>query len=67
MSPRIAFLHFLHLLHELFGCEHTARQQFGRRPVQAQPAAKGIVSYRRYNKPALGPLGDSFDDMGARS
>jgi len=28
--------------------------------------ATGIVSYRRYNKPALGPLGDSLDDMGAR-
>ena len=28
--------------------------------------ATGIVSYRRYNKPALGPLGDSLDDMGLR-
>jgi hypothetical protein len=26
----------------------------------------GILGYRRYNKPALGPLGDSLDDMGAR-
>src|SRR6516164_8477185 len=25
--------------------------------------ATGIVSYRRYNKPALGPLGDSLDDF----
>jgi hypothetical protein len=24
----------------------------------------GTVSYRRHNKPALGPLGDSLDDMG---
>jgi hypothetical protein len=28
--------------------------------------ATGAVSYRRYNKPALGPLGDSLDDMGSR-
>ena len=28
--------------------------------------ANGTVSYRRYNKPALGPLGDSLDDMGSR-
>jgi hypothetical protein len=28
--------------------------------------ANGTLSYRRYNKPALGPLGDSLDDMGAR-
>jgi hypothetical protein len=28
----------------------------------------GTVSYRRYNKPALGPLGDSLDDIsGARA
>ncbi len=26
--------------------------------------ATGTVSYRRYNKPALGPLGDNLDDMG---
>jgi hypothetical protein len=26
--------------------------------------ANGTLSYRRYNKPALGPLGDSLDDMG---
>ena len=26
--------------------------------------ATGTVAYRRYNKPALGPLGDSLDDMG---
>jgi len=25
--------------------------------------ATGILSYRRYNKPALGPLGDSLDDF----
>jgi hypothetical protein len=25
--------------------------------------ARGTVSYRRYNKPALGPLGDSLDDF----
>src|SRR5215831_19302884 len=30
--------------------------------------ANGTVSYRRYNKPALGPLGDSVDDiLGARA
>jgi len=30
--------------------------------------ATGTVSYRRYNKPALGPLGDSVDDIsGARA
>ena len=29
--------------------------------------ATGIVSYRRYNKPALGPLGDSLDDFAPRS
>jgi hypothetical protein len=28
--------------------------------------ANGTVAYRRYNKPALGPLGDSLDDLGAR-
>jgi len=28
--------------------------------------ATGTVSYRRYNKPALGPFGDSLDDMGTR-
>ena len=28
--------------------------------------ATGTVAYRRYNKPALGPLGDSLDDMGSR-
>ena len=27
----------------------------------------GTVSYRRYNKPALGPLGDSLDDFAPRS
>jgi hypothetical protein len=26
--------------------------------------ATGTVSYRRHNKPALGPLGDSLDDVG---
>jgi hypothetical protein len=26
--------------------------------------ANGTLSYRRYNKPALGPLGDSLDDLG---
>ena len=29
--------------------------------------ATGTVSYRRYNKPALGPLGDSLDDFAPRS
>jgi hypothetical protein len=24
-----------------------------------------IVTYRKHNKPALGPLGDSLDDMGS--
>jgi hypothetical protein len=28
--------------------------------------ATGTVAYRRHNKPALGPLGDSLDDMGSR-
>ncbi len=28
--------------------------------------ATGTVAYRRYNKPALGPLSDSLDDMGSR-
>jgi hypothetical protein len=28
--------------------------------------ANGTVVYRRYNKPALGPLGDSVADMGSR-
>jgi hypothetical protein len=27
----------------------------------------GTVSYRRHDKPALGPLGDSQDDMGQNS
>lgn len=27
----------------------------------------GTVSYRKSGKPALGPLGDSLDDFGARS
>ena len=29
--------------------------------------ANGTVVYRRYNKPALGPLGDSLDDFAPRS
>ena len=29
--------------------------------------ATGTVSYRRYNKPALGPLGDSLDDFASGS
>ena len=29
--------------------------------------ATGTVSYRRYNTPALGPLGDSLDDFAPRS
>jgi hypothetical protein len=29
--------------------------------------ARGTVSYRRYNKPALGPLGDSLDDFASGS
>jgi hypothetical protein len=29
--------------------------------------AAGTVSYRRYNKPALGPLGDSLDDFASGS
>jgi hypothetical protein len=28
-----------------------------------QPASGGIVIYRKYNKPALGPVGDSLDDF----
>ena len=28
-------------------------------------AATGILAYRKLNKPALGPLGDSLDDIGA--
>jgi hypothetical protein len=28
-------------------------------------AATGVLSYRKLNKPKLGPLGDSLDDMGA--
>jgi len=27
--------------------------------------ATGVLSYRKLNKPTLGPLGDSLDDMGA--
>ena len=27
----------------------------------------GTVAYRRYNKPALGPLGDSLDDFASGS
>jgi hypothetical protein len=42
------------------------------RPVVAMTASEAVirghsgatVTYRKYNKPALGPLGDSFDDMG---
>jgi hypothetical protein len=29
--------------------------------------ATGTVSYRRYNKPAFGPLGDSLDDFASES
>ena len=29
--------------------------------------ANGTLSYRRYNKPALGPLGDSLDDFAPKS
>ena len=36
----------------------------GRRVIEFTEAVTGAVSYRRYNKPALGPLGDSLDDMG---
>jgi hypothetical protein len=42
------------------------------RPVVALTAttaaiqgATGILTYRKLNKPALGPLGDSLDDIGA--
>jgi hypothetical protein len=27
--------------------------------------ADAITTYRKHNKPALGPLGDSLDDLGA--
>jgi hypothetical protein len=27
------------------------------------PATGNITTYRRFNKPALGPLGDSLDDL----
>jgi hypothetical protein len=27
------------------------------------PASGSITTYRRFNKPALGPLGDSLDDL----
>jgi hypothetical protein len=30
-------------------------------------ASNGTVTYRKYHKPALGPLGDSLDDTGASS
>jgi hypothetical protein len=30
-----------------------------------ETARRGTLTYRRYNKPALGPLGDSLDDMEA--
>ena len=30
-----------------------------------EPASGGTLTYRRYNKPALGPIGDSLDDMEA--
>jgi len=30
-----------------------------------ETAGGGTLTYRRYNKPALGPLGDSLDDMEA--
>jgi hypothetical protein len=30
-----------------------------------ETARGGTLTYRRYNKPALGPLGDSLDDMEA--
>ena len=40
----------------------------GRRVIEFTEAVTGAVSYRRYNKPALGPLGDSLDDIsGARA
>ena len=29
-----------------------------------QVKSGGVLSYRKHNKPAFGPLGDSFDDMG---
>lgn len=29
-----------------------------------QTTSGGILTYRKHNKPALGPLGDSLDDMG---
>jgi hypothetical protein len=42
------------------------------RPVVAMTASEAVirghsgatVTYRKFNKPALGPLGDSLDDMG---
>jgi hypothetical protein len=42
------------------------------RPVVALTASEAAIrghsgatlTYRKYNKPALGPLGDSLDDMG---
>jgi hypothetical protein len=27
------------------------------------PATGAITTYRRFNKPALGPLGDNLDDL----
>jgi hypothetical protein len=27
------------------------------------PATGGITTYRKHNKPALGPVGDSFEDF----
>jgi hypothetical protein len=39
---------------------HQTRQR-----LAAFPGATAALAYRKLNKPALGPLGDSLDDMGA--
>jgi len=75
----MAFLHFLHFPHDLCELRrHLANPDATRlicllqgrwvvaptKDTAVIETATGTVSYRRHNKPALGPLGDSLDDMG---
>src|SRR5215831_17364669 len=43
--------------------EAIARREMMAGVYDKMQAARETVSYRRYNKPALGPLGDSLDDF----
>jgi hypothetical protein len=41
----------------------TLRDAIARRYAAIQNPSGAITIYRRHNKPALGPVGDSLDDL----